>query len=48
MYDIVIRNAEIVDGSGADAFVGDVAIQNGIIAEVGPSIDAPGVREVDA
>lgn len=48
MYDIVIKNGTIVDGSGATRFVGDVAIQNGVIAEVSTSIDAPAKRVVDA
>lgn len=48
MYDIVIRNGKIVDGSGSEAFMGDVAIQNGMIAEVAEKIEAPGTREIDA
>ena len=32
---LVIRNATIVDGTGADPFKGDVAIENGIIKEIG-------------
>lgn len=32
---LVIRNATIVDGTGADPFKGDVALENGIIKEVG-------------
>ena len=31
MHDLVIRNGRIVDGSGAPAFVGDVAIDAGVI-----------------
>lgn len=48
MYDILIKRGRIVDGSGAPAFVGDVAIQNGVIAEVGASIEAPAARVIDA
>ena len=48
MYDVIIRNGTIVDGSGAPKFVGDVAVQKGVIAEVAPKIEAPAVREVDA
>lgn len=48
MYDIIIRNGTIVDGSGSPAFKGDVAIQNGAIAEVAESIGAEAEREVDA
>lgn len=35
MYNLVSRNGKIVDGSGAPAFSGDVAITNGTIATVG-------------
>tara|TARA_Y100001934_G_C12376525_1_gene789547 strand:- start:2722 stop:4407 length:1686 start_codon:yes stop_codon:yes gene_type:complete len=36
-YELVIRNARIVDGSGADAWIGNVGIAEGKIAFVGPS-----------
>ncbi len=32
---LVIRNATIVDGTGAEPFEGDVALENGVITEVG-------------
>jgi len=35
MYDLLIRAGTIVDGSGAPARTGDVAITNGCIVEVG-------------
>ncbi len=47
MVDLVIRNGNIVDGTGADAFVGDVAITDGVITEVG-EVAARGHREIDA
>lgn len=47
MYDLVIRNARIVDGTGADAFIGDVAVEGERIAEVGRVGDR-GRREIDA
>ena len=34
MYDLIIRNAQIVDGTGADAFAGDVAVTAGKIVAV--------------
>ena len=34
-YDLIIRNATIVDGTGADRFTGDIAIAGGLIAQVG-------------
>ena len=47
MYDLIIRDGLVVDGSGAARFEADVAIQNGIIAEVSTSV-GPGRREIDA
>src|SRR5713101_1346857 len=47
MHDLVIRNGKIVDGSGASAFVGDVAIDGGIISSVGGKAGAAR-REIDA
>jgi N-acyl-D-aspartate/D-glutamate deacylase len=46
-HDLVIRNGKIVDGSGAPAFTGDVAIDNGIITSVGGKATAAR-REIDA
>lgn len=34
-YDLIIRNGTIVDGTGSESFVGDVAVRGGVIAEVG-------------
>ncbi len=47
MYDLVIRNARIVDGSGARLRNGDVAISGERIAAVGNDI-AKGKREINA
>jgi N-acyl-D-amino-acid deacylase len=47
MFDTVIRGGTIVDGSGQSSFTGDVAIQDGKIAEVGAKL-AAGLREIDA
>jgi len=48
MFDIVIRNGRIVDGSGLAAFSGDVAIENGRLRLVGGHAPAPARREIDA
>ena len=47
MADTVIRNATIIDGTGAERFTGDVTIEDGHISEVGSSSGAAAV-EVDA
>jgi len=46
-HDIVIRGGAIVDGSGAEAFSGDVAIDGGLISVLG-KVEGRGRREIDA
>src|SRR3954468_3915463 len=47
MADLVIRGATIVDGTGAPARTGDVAVQDGVITEVGGRVGDTGNRELD-
>jgi N-acyl-D-aspartate/D-glutamate deacylase len=47
MHDLVIRGGVIVDGSGADKFTGDIAIDDGRLAQVGGKA-GPATREIDA
>jgi N-acyl-D-aspartate/D-glutamate deacylase len=47
MFDTVIRNGTVVDGTGAAAFTADVAVTDGEIASVGVDL-RPGRREIDA
>ncbi len=47
MHDLVIRNGTIVDGTGADATPGDIAVDDGIITEIG-SVDGGAHRTIDA
>ncbi len=47
MVDLVIRNGTIVDGTGAPGYLGDVAIDGGVITAVG-EVDDRGRREIDA
>ncbi|TNE45509.1 MAG: D-aminoacylase [Deltaproteobacteria bacterium] len=47
MYDLVIRNGKIVDGTGKEAFEGDVAVEGGKIVAVGSNL-GPGKEEIDA
>ena len=44
---LVIRNGTLVDGTGADRFTGDLAIDDGVITQVGGKAGA-GSREIDA
>ncbi len=46
-YDLIIRGGTIVDGTGAAAFTGDVAIKDGLIAAVG-RIEGSADEEIDA
>src|SRR4029078_722718 len=36
MHDLVVRNGAVVDGTGAATFVGDVAVDGGVITEARP------------
>jgi N-acyl-D-amino-acid deacylase len=47
MFDTLIRNGTLVDGTGAPAFRGDVAISDGLIVEVG-AVSGPAKRTLDA
>src|SRR6202035_1221372 len=50
-YDLIIRNGTIVDGLGADPYVGDVAVKDGVIQKVGHDGalgDDTSLREIDA
>jgi N-acyl-D-aspartate/D-glutamate deacylase len=46
-YDLIIRGGTIVDGTGAPAFTGDVAVKDGLIAGVG-RITGSAAEEIDA
>ncbi|WP_428342546.1 N-acyl-D-amino-acid deacylase family protein [Mycobacterium sp.] len=47
-YDLIIRNGTIVDGLGGEPFVGDVAVQDGVIAAVGHVNGSGATQEIDA
>ena len=46
-HDIVIRNGDIVDGTGADPVPGDLAIDDGVISAVG-NVEGKGNEEINA
>jgi N-acyl-D-amino-acid deacylase len=47
VHDLVIRGGTVVDGTGSPARSADVAIENGVIVEVG-KVEGRGSREIDA
>lgn len=47
MHELVIRNGTVVDGTGADKRVADVAIDGGFISDVGSKLGAA-KRDIDA
>jgi len=47
LHDLVVRNGTVIDGSGAEGVAADVAVDGGLISEVGPDL-AKGRREIDA
>lgn len=48
MFDTLIRGGTLVDGTGAAACTGDVALKDGRIAEVGGRIDGAARQTIDA
>ncbi|MGA7418693.1 MAG: amidohydrolase family protein [Acidimicrobiales bacterium] len=48
MGDVLIRGGSIIDGTGADAFAGDVRIHDGRIVELGPGLRHGSETELDA
>jgi Urease alpha-subunit, N-terminal domain len=48
LYDVVIANGKIIDGSGNPWFYADVEIKNGKIAKVGKVDSRMGKRVIDA
>ncbi len=47
MHDLVIRNGKVVDGSGEESFMGDIAIDGDRITKVG-LVEDQGKEEIDA
>jgi N-acyl-D-aspartate/D-glutamate deacylase len=47
MFDTVIRGGTILDGTGAPRYRGDLALQDGVIAELG-RVDGPALETIDA
>ena len=47
-YDIIIRNGQIIDGTGSPSFIGDVGINADTITKIGTIENATGLSEIDA
>lgn len=48
MFDLLIQNGVIVDGTGAPRYEADLAIQNGKIAKIASHIAEPAAKVIDA
>ena len=48
MFDLLIKNGLIVDGSGEKAYKGDIAVRDGIIVQMAPSIEGEAAEVIDA
>jgi len=48
MFDIIIHNGKIVDGSGRKAYSADIGIENGRIVEISPGLKAETRETIDA
>lgn len=48
MVDLLVKNGEVVDGTGAGRFRADVAVQGDRIVEIAPRIEARAKLEIDA
>jgi N-acyl-D-amino-acid deacylase len=48
MYDLLIRNGTIVDGTGRPAFAADLAVRDGVVVAIEPTIDGEATEVIDA
>lgn len=48
MFDYIIRNGRVIDGSGGEAYDADIAVLGGMIAAIGPNLDGDAREEIDA
>lgn len=48
LYDLLIKNGTIVDGTGKKRYRADTAVQDGKIARIAPNITEPAKRTLDA
>jgi len=48
MFDLVVKNGTIVDGTGRAPFVGDLAISDGLLVQVGGTVTGEARETIDA
>jgi N-acyl-D-amino-acid deacylase len=48
MYDLIIKNGEIMDGSGTESYIADIGIKDGYIKEISPVIENLNTEVIDA
>jgi N-acyl-D-amino-acid deacylase len=48
MYDLIIKNGTIVDGTGSAAYRGDIAVLDGVLAQVGGTVTGEAREVIDA
>ncbi len=48
MFDILIKNGTVVDGTGKPRFTADIAVKDGVIAAIEPNITAEAQEVIDA
>jgi N-acyl-D-amino-acid deacylase len=48
MFDLKIINGTIVDGTGSPSFVGDIAMKDGVIVEIGSVVSGDALETIDA
>ena len=48
MFDILIKNAEIIDGSGKGSYIGDIGVKDGRIHKIASIIDKESTKVIDA
>ena len=48
MFDLLIKNGTLIDGTGAPRFQADVAVKDGLIAEIAPHIEGEAEKVINA
>jgi N-acyl-D-amino-acid deacylase len=47
MFDIIIHNGKVVDGSGKKGYPADIGIENGRITAISPGLEAETQASID-